>query len=428
MTLRTALNAMAAAAGVVAFAACGSGGGSVTPTATSTAAPEATATGSAVVTATPEPEPVRNADGTLGPLVPAEDRVVESLLGRFPETVFTRRTVPLTELLDNPNIGRDLAIPAILSPVFVDQTSADGWLRPDEPVVAVEVAGEARAYPIQILMWHELVNDTVGGVPVVVTFCPLCNTALAFDRRVDGEVRQFGVSGLLRRSDLVMFDYTHESLWQQIGGEAIIGRDVPTRLDFIPAQIVSWSDFRVTYPDALVLSFETGVKRPYGENPYRGYDRVGSGMLYPVGGANDTRLDAKERVLTVEVDGDAAAFPFSELETSVVLTTTVGEIEVVAFWQPGTISPLDHFLIVGGRNVGSAGAFVPVLDGERLAFASDGEGRIVDEQTGSVWNVLGRAVEGELVGRQLEAVSSANHFWFAWAVFKPDTRIVRSAD
>jgi hypothetical protein len=256
-----------------------------------------------------------------------------------------------------------------------------------------------------------------------VTFCPLCNTALTFDRRVDGEVRRFGVSGLLRFSDLIMFDYTNESLWQQVTGEAIVGEDAGKRLDFVASSIVAWSDFLDTHPGGLVLSKETGHSRVYGQNPYQGYDRHES-LLFPSPGANDDRLQAKERVLTVEQGETVIAFPFSELEQHLVMTASIGEREVVAFWQPGTASALDDLVIRDGRDVGAAAAYSPLLDGERLTFEAR-DGRIVDAGTGSTWNVLGHATEGPLAGSQLEPVTSANHLWFAWAAFKPDTKVIR---
>jgi hypothetical protein len=357
------------------------------------------------------------------PLTDAEAQTIEAIGFRIPGTDLGIRSIDLTDLRGG-GPGKDDGIPALDDPQFVSQQEADRWLHPDEPVIAVEINGEARAYPLQIVIWHEMVNDTLGGVPVIVTFCPLCNTAITFDRRVDGEVRTFGVSGLLRHSNLLMYDRTTESLWQQITGEAIVGTDTGKQLTFIPSQIVAWKDFSATFSGALVLSTETGYDRPYGQNPYRGYDRIGSPIVFPVYGFHDDRLDRKERVLTVEIGDDAVAFPFSALSDHVVLEAELEGTTVVAFWQPGALSPLDSVFIIGSANVGAAAAFLPLASGERLTFeARDQE--IVDVQTGSVWNVLGRAVSGPLKGTALEPVLSGNHFWFAWGVFKPETRIIR---
>ncbi len=166
-------------------------------------------------------------------------------------------------------------IPALRDPNFVPVAEVT-FLNDREPVIAFQHNGEARAYPLQILMWHEIVNDVVGGRPVLITFCPLCNTAIAFDRTVDGTVLSFGVSGFLRNSDLVMFDDETESFWQQITGEAIVGVRTGTNLELLPSSIVSWEDFRTSFPDGSVLSQDTGFSRPYGRNPYVGYDDINS--------------------------------------------------------------------------------------------------------------------------------------------------------
>ena len=386
-------------------------------TATATAAPAAAA---APTAATPTAAKVDLSDITR-PLSRLEAGWVERASQRYAGTDFSIRKIDLTEIV---RVIPPDAIPAIRSPLFVSLPAGNEWLDDLEPVIALEVNGDARAYPLQILMWHEIVIDSIGEVPMIVTFCPLCNTAITFDRRVNGEPRTFITSGALRRSDLIMLDLETESFWQQITGEAIVGTDTGQRLKFLPSQIVSWADFKQTFPDAVVLSRETGFNSDYGVNVYFGYDRIGSDTAFLVDEFDDDRLDLKERVLAVEIDGDTVAFPFSELSVHVVLEAEVAGTAVVAFWQSGTFSALDRTFIVGSANVGSAGAFVPVVDGERLSFeARDGE--IVDTRTESVWNVLGRAISGPLEGTSLEPVIHANHFWFAWSVFQPDTRIIR---
>ena len=425
---RALLASLALAVAALAVA-CGGGGGAVEVGGAGDAGVQAPANvaSTAPGQSSPAVDPAerRNSpfeDITGQPLSEAELRVRPTLSRSFPRTDFTQRKYSLTEILSG-GVGKE-GIPSLQSPSFVSQDVAGAYLDAQEPVIVLEINGEARAYPIRILLWHEIAIDEVGGVPVVVTFCPLCNTAITFDRRVDGETRTFGVSGLLRRSDLIMYDYKNESLWQQITGDAIVGQDVGKRLRFLPSQIVSWAAFQESFPEALVLSQETGFNRNYGANPYPGYDRIGSSPFLLQRPNEDSRLEAMERVLTVEVGGQPVAFPFIELSQHPVMTYGSGEDEVVAFWTGDTVSALDDLLVVGGRNVGSAGAFRPFLDGERLEFeARDGE--IVDTGTGSVWNVLGHATAGPLAGARLEPVISANHFWFAWAVFQPETHIVR---
>jgi len=171
------------------------------------------------------------------------------------------------------------------------------------------VGGETRAYPLQILIWHEIVNDELGGVPVAVTFCPLCNTAIAFDRRVEGRTLDFGTTGKLRHSDLVMYDRQSESWWQQFGGEALVGRYTGTRLERLPARIVAWADFARSHPGARVLTRETGFDRAYGSNPYQSYDDIGSPPIFAV--PEDDRLPPKERVVYVERGKESVAVPYS---------------------------------------------------------------------------------------------------------------------
>ena len=188
------------------------------------------------------------------------------------ETDFSRHTVSYDEITSG-GPPRD-GIPPIDSPSFVSPDSAEEWLADKEPVIALEVNGDSRAYPLQILTWHEIVNDEVGGVPVTVTFCPLCNSALVFDRRLDGVVYDFGTSGNLRHSDLIMWDRQTESWWQQLTGEGIVGELAGRMLTFLPAPLVSFEDFRAASPDGKVLSRDTGHSQPYGSNPYAGYDRT----------------------------------------------------------------------------------------------------------------------------------------------------------
>jgi Protein of unknown function (DUF3179) len=163
-------------------------------------------------------------------------------------------------------------IPAIDRPRFLRAADVD-FLDPVEPVLVLELGGEERAYPVQILIWHEIVNDTVGGIPVAVTYCPLCNSALAFDRRAAGRVLDFGTSGMLYNSDLVMYDRQTRSLWPQIQGRAVAGVLTGTTLTPYVVSTVSWGEWRAAHPGDWVLSRDTGHRRDYGRNPYTGYDQ-----------------------------------------------------------------------------------------------------------------------------------------------------------
>lgn len=335
-------------------------------------------------------------------------------------TDFSLHTVPYGEILSGgpPKNG----IPAIDSPQFVTVAEANGWLKDVEPVVLVQVGDDARAYPLQILMWHEIANDTVGDVPLAVTFCPLCNTAIAFQRTVDDRVLDFGTTGRLRFSNLIMYDRQTESWWQQAGGDAIAGELAGRQLAFYPAIIISWAEFREAHLDGKVLSRETGYTRDYGSNPYVGYDDVNQPPFLYQGPPTPGKLPPMARVVTVDLGGEAIAYPYDILQIVRVVNDTVGGKPVVVFWSSGTASALDSAVVASGRDVGSAAVFSPELDDRQLTFHSEGE-RITDEETGSGWDILGRAVKGELAGRQLVPIVSVNHFWFSWAAFKPETRI-----
>jgi hypothetical protein len=295
------------------------------------------------------------------------------------KTDFSKHSVPLSAFLSG-GPGKD-GIPALDDPKFISVGEADEFLDGREPVIRLELGGEARGYPIQIMMWHEIVNDEVAGLPVAVTFCPLCNTALAFDRRVDGRVLDFGTTGNLRMNDLVMYDRQTESWWQQFGGEAIVGELTGEELTPVPVEIVSWEEFARENANGGVLSRDTGFERPYGQNPYTGYDDVDSPPFAPT--RSDDRLAPKERVVFLEIGGEAIAVPFTDLREEKEITVEVGGEELFIVFVPGVASPFEGG--AAGRHVGSA--------------------RV---RTGS----------GELVPFDTP-------FWFAVAAFRPDIEIVR---
>lgn len=290
------------------------------------------------------------------------------------------------------------------------------------PVAAVVVNGEARGYPLHILTWHEIVNDVLGGTPVAVTFCPLCNTAISFDRRVDGTTLDFGVSGNLRKSDLIMWDRQTHSWWQQATGEGIVGVHAGVRLKAIATSVIGFSDFKAAHPDALVLSEDTGFLRDYGVNPYQGYDSPGS-TPFLFSGKMDPRLDGLERVVTIDHEGGLIAVPFAALAKAGVANVEVGGAPFVVLWSKGTTSALGALDIASAADIGAAVAFDPRVDGRRLTFAPAADRTFRDTETGSTWTITGRATAGPLAGSQLATVPHTTQFWFAWAAFYPNTAI-----
>jgi len=377
----------------------------------------------ASATATPSPvpdsQPGSPALPTARSTLPPDEPPPAGAQHEF-STDFSKHTAPYSDILSGgpPKDG----IPAIDDPQFVSVAEADAWLKPVEPVILVQIGDDARTYPMQILIWHEIVNDTLGGVPIAVTFCPLCNTAIAFERTVDGRVLDFGTTGRLRYSNLIMYDRPTESWWQQANGEAIAGELTGKRLAFRPASIIAWADFKSAFPNGKVLSRDTGHERPYGRNPYIGYDDVNNPPFLYRGPETPGALPPVARVLTIDRNGEAVAYPYDVLREERVVNDAVGGAAVVVMWAAGTASALDSSTVAGGRDVGTANAFARDLDGQTLTFSFDGQ-RIVDNETGSEWNVLGQAIGGKLAGKALTPVVAINHFWFSWAAFRPETRI-----
>ena len=274
------------------------------------------------------------------------------------KTDFSKRSVDFAEIISGgpPKDG----IPPIDDPKFKPVKEITD-LEPQEPVIGLELGGEARAYPLRILMWHEIVNDEIGGVPVAVTYCPLCNTAIAFDRRLGDTVLSFGTTGKLRHSDLVMYDRQSESWWQQFTGEAIVGAHTGTELNIIPARLESFALFRERHPDGHVLVPGNPRLRPYGQNPYVGYDSSGRPFLYR--GDLPEGIEPMARVVVVNVEGEPHAVTLELLRQK--RTMKIGDVELT--WSEGQASAIDASTVAEGRDVGNV-----------VAQRKDASGDLVD--------------------------------------------------
>ena len=339
---------------------------------------------------------------------------VRSAVRAWP-TDFTRRTVDFSEfLLGLPrNDPRD-GIPPIDNPKFQPIETAT-WLGEREPGALVHFNGESRFYPLSIMTRHEIVNDRFGDVPVAVTFCPLCNSVVAFDARVDGNALRFGVSGLLRNSDLVMWDDATTSLWQQLTGEGIVGEFAGTQLEIIPASIVSYASARENFPEALSLSTDTGFGINYGANSYAGYSSSGRPFLY--NGPSDDRYPALSRVVGITIDGQSKAYPFEVIAGELAVNDEIADAPVVVFWGGDTADALDARSIADSQAIGTAIALSRTVEGQVLTFSSAGNDTFTDAETGSTWSLIGVSTAGQLAGSQLDTVQHRNEFWFAWAAF-----------
>lgn len=258
----------------------------------------------------------------------------------WPRTDFSRHSVDFAEIMSGgpPKDG----IPAIDNPQFGSARQAK-TLAPQEPVISIEIDGEGRAYPLRIMIWHEIVNDMIGGVPVAVTWCPLCNSALAFDRRLNGKTLSFGTTGKLRHSDLVMYDRETESWWQQFTGRGIVGTHTDAKLTLVPLRVESFERFQARFPNGRVLLPPASVARPYGANPYAGYDTSVRPFLF--GGRYDEPIPPLSRV--VVVDGEAWALDL------LMKRRRIEAGDLVLTWEPGQASALDKATIEAGRDIGN---------------------------------------------------------------------------
>ena len=272
----------------------------------------------------------------------------------WPKTDFEKTSVDFSEIMSGgpPKDG----IPAINDPKFVAVSEVDD-IPPTEPVVGLTLGGETKAYPLRILMWHEIVNDHVGGSPVSVTFCPLCNAAVVFDGRVGDKVLDFGTTGKLRNSDLVMYDRQTESWWQQFTGTAIVGEMLGTKLKFVPARLESFANFKKRAPNGLVQVPSVAGMRRYGANPYGGYDSSARPFLYR--GEMPKNVAPLSRVVAIEGESRAWALDYLRNKRRVEL-----DGGLVITWEPGQNSALDSGVIAEGADVGNV--LVQRREGEKM--------------------------------------------------------------
>ncbi len=381
-------------------AACG---GQDTSSSASQPQPGSPTTASQLATDTPSPpsaSPTPTGTPEIGPD------------GHFPVVQIaddgTRYLIPLNEVRSGgpPKDG----IPSIDAPQFV---GPDGWenlnYRGDGLVIGVEVNGKRRGYPFQVLVWHEIANDVFDGQNLLVTYCPLCGTGIVFVPIVEDQPVEFGVSGKLYKSDLLMYDRLTDTLWSQITGTAVVGELAGERLDYYPSEIMTWDEWQATYPDSEVLTRETGSNRDYDAIPYRGYD-TNEEIWFPVGDRDD-RLHPKTRVTGVELDNQTfGAWPDEQVAEAGLVNDELGE------------TPL---LIVADATAGnSVRVFERVVDAQTLTFrlAVDGTG-LIDDETGSSWSFGGVATDGDLAGSQLQEIVPVKGFWFAWFAFHSDTEL-----
>jgi hypothetical protein len=299
-------------------------------------------------------------------------------------------------------------IPSIDNPKFISVQEASKFLEDSELVLGLNINGDIRAYPLQILVWHEIVNDEIGSIPVAVTYCPLCFTNQVFNRTIDDrkEVVEFGTSGKLYNSNLVMYDRTSKSLWSQAMAEGIVGKYAGTKLERVPFDVAYWKEWKQLYPDSKILSRDTGSNRPYGVDPYGDY-YTNSDVLFPISNRDD-RFGLKEIVVGFENKGQYKAYKLQEIEDNKVINDQVNGKSITLFSSY-------PFMIR---------AYDPIAEGQTLEFTYNPKSKnFLDEQTGSEWNFEGKAISGQMKGKQLTRLPFDEGFWFEWVAFHPKTEI-----
>lgn len=300
-----------------------------------------------------------------------------------------------------------------------------------EPVMVVEINGAAKAYPLNMLSTHEIANDSLAGVPLLATFCPLCNSGIVYDRRLTYNRKDylldFEVSGMLRKSDMVMADRQTESWWQQLSGTAIVGKLAGAQLKAIPSLILSVEDFFNRYPNGKILSKNTGIanaESSYGLNYYTHYESPDGKPYRRFFDPDeiDPRLPPMERVIDIRSQGEFKIYPLSTLASMGVLNDTFNSKPVVFFHRKGIVSVLDEKVISQSNDIGTVTVFSAMLEGEILSFKKV-NGSFMDTYTGSVWDITGRCIRGKLIGKQLTIEPHGIHFAFAWLAFHPESKI-----
>ena len=337
-------------------------------------------------------------DGANSTSVETSDHTSEL---KLVETNGVKHLVPLDKIKGGgpPKDG----IPSIDDPLFAP-VSESQFMSDSDTVIGLEINGDARAYPLFILVWHEIVNDTVGDVPVSVTYCPLCYTNQVFERVIDGKQVEFGTSGKLYNSNLLMYDRLTESYWSQALGLAVKGQLTGTQLNLVPFDVITWKDWKELHPDTVVLTTDTGYLRSYATDPYGNY-YTEPRIMFPVE-HNDERIHPKEIIIGVEIDGVYKAYRQNDIELENVINDYVND------------KPL---LLVSLFSENSR-VFERTVDGKVLDFQFN-ENKMIDLQTNSEWNYDGIGISGPYLGAQLERIPTYPGFWFEWFAFHPDTLV-----
>lgn len=328
----------------------------------------------------------------------------EHLESKIMETNGIKHSIPLDKIKSGgpPKDG----IPSIDNPKFAEIQDSS-FMSDSDTVIGLEINGESKAYPLFILVWHEIVNDKVGSVPVSVTYCPLCYTNQVFERIIDGQEVEFGTSGKLYNSNLLMYDRYTESYWSQALGTAVKGELTGYQLNLIPFDVITWGDWKKLYPETKVLTTDTGYIRSYTTDPYGNY-YTEPRIMFPVEHSDD-RLHPKEIIIGFHLDDVHKAYKQNDIESNIIINDTIGEtpIMLVSLFSENSRS------------------FVRDINDDVLDFFYK-DGKIYDSQTNSEWTYDGLSISGVYQGEQLKRLPIEPGFWFEWVAFHPQTLVFGS--
>ena len=313
-------------------------------------------------------------------------------------------------------------IPALDNPTMLTAVDAD-YMNPEDVVFGMVINDEARAYPLRIIDWHEMVNDIIGGVPVSIAYCTLCGAAVAYDGRAsDGTTYNFGSSGFLFRSNKLMYDRQTRTLWNQLTGEPVLGELVDTNvtLTILPIVLTTWADWQSQHPETLVLDIETGFPRDYTPGAaYGGYFAADTTM-FPVWQRNDL-LDTKDQIYALRLDGIPKAYPLERLTNEKVVNDRLGDTDVVLI-APGEILRVDGLSLRSGPATYNAGSEVRAYDRGTYTFDLDADTHTLLDENGRVWQITEEALVGP-DGEMAPRLGGHLAYWFGWFAFFPNTLV-----
>ncbi|MDW7693388.1 DUF3179 domain-containing (seleno)protein [Flammeovirgaceae bacterium SG7u.111] len=339
------------------------------------------------------------------------------------ETNFNKLTVPITDF--KAYLPKN-AISPIYNSDFWNQRQAEGVYSPDEPMLVVTEGHIEKAYPVSVLIYHNIINDGVGRKNVAVTFCPLSGSIAVYNRKVvhndKTQVLSFGTTGVLRYANMVMYDHETETWWQQLDGDAVAGEFAGAKMEIVPFKILSYKRYYELYPYGLVMANNIDETVRYGTNPYYRYDDIKKPKPFLYSGLVNDRLPAMQRVLSIQSMGEYFIYPLSYVSVAGVLNDTPNDNFVVIFYEDNVLSPLDEEYIKDSKDIGTAVVFSSMVEGKRLTFKKE-NGKFIDDQTGSVWDITGKCDKGEYKGKQLKLMPYGLHFSFSPLLIRPQSRI-----